>query len=134
MMKLLAPLPYQLQYYPGNSSNPTGTRAIVEHKPTGNTPLWMARESAPGSQMITDYVILAKFHSDISNGMVLAIAGLHPAGTYSGAEYLFSPESLKQLFTAAPKGWKGDNFEAVLQIDVMAGSPGRATVVAARYW
>jgi len=89
MMKLLAPLPYQLQYYGGTLTNPTGTRAIVEHKPTGNTPLWTTREGAAGQQAVIDYVILARFHSDITDSMVVAIAGLHPPGTLSGAEYLF---------------------------------------------
>jgi hypothetical protein len=134
MMKLLAQLPYQLQYYGGTWASPTGIRAVVEHKPTGNTPMWTTREGASGPQAVIDYVILAKFHSEITDSMVVAIAGLHPAGTISGAEYLFSPEKIGQLFSTAPKGWKGVNFEAVLQIDVMSDSPGRPNVVAARFW
>lgn len=96
--------------------------------------LWTTREGSTDPQAVIDYVVLARFHSDISDSMVVAIAGLHPAGTIGGAEYLSSSDRITQLFSKAPKGWKGINFEAVLQIDVMSGSPGRPTVVAARFW
>ena len=128
-MKLLAPLPYILE------PNLNGTRAIMVHKPTGDTPMWVARVDASGSQpAVIDYIVLARFHSDITDNTVVIIAGLDRAATVSGGDYLVSPGNIAQLFSMAPKGWKGMNFEAVLQTDVVSGSPGHPTVVAAKFW
>jgi len=128
-MKLLAPLPYRLE------PNLNGTRAIMEHKPTGDSPIWVARVDSSGSQAaVIDYIVLARFDSDITDNTVVIIAGLDRAATVSGGDYLVSPSNLAQLFSMAPKGWKGRNFEAVLQTDVVSGSPGHPKVVAAKFW
>lgn len=128
-MKLLAPLPYRLE------RGLDGTRTIVEHKPTGDTRMWTVQVDATGSQAaVTDYILLAKFHSDITDNTVVIIAGLDRGSTVSGGDYLVSPGNLAQLYSMAPKGWAGMNFEAVLQTDVVSGSPGHPKVVAARFW
>jgi hypothetical protein len=54
--------------------------------------------------------------------------------TVSGGDFLFSPSSIAQLYSMALKDWKGINFEAVLQTNVVSGSPGHQTVVAAKFW
>ena len=93
------------------------------------------RPRASGSQAaVIDYIVLAKFHSDITDNTVVVFAGLDRAATVSGGDYLVSPDNIAQLFSMAPKGWKGMNFEAVLQTDVVSGSPGHPTIVAARFW
>jgi len=128
-IKLLAPLPYRLE------RDPNGTRTITERKPTGDARTWVVQVDSPGSQAaVIDYILLAKFHSDITNNTVVIIAGLDRAATASGGDYLVSPGNLAELFSMAPKGWGGRNFEAVLQTNVVSGSPGHPKVVAAKFW
>jgi hypothetical protein len=128
-MKLLAPLPYHLE------PRINGTRAIMEHTPTGDALRWVAQVDATGSQAaVIDYSILARFHSEITDSTVVIVAGLDRAATVSGGDYLVSPGNLPQLLSMAPKGWKGANFEAVLKTNVVSGSPGHPTIVAAKFW
>jgi len=128
-MKLLAPLPYRLE------RDPNGTRAIIEHTPTGDVRKWVVQVDASGSQAaVISYIILARFHSDITDNTAVIIAGLDRGATVSGGDYLVSPGNLEQLYAMAPKGWEGKNFEAVLQTDVVSGSPGRPKIVAAKFW
>ena len=128
-MKLLAPLPYRLE------RNSDGTRTIVEHKPTGDARAWAVQVDDSGSHAaVISYIVLARFHSDITDNTVVVIAGLDRGATVSGGDYLVSPGNLEQLYSMAPKGWTGKNFEAVLQTNVVSGSPGHPKVVAAKFW
>lgn len=127
--RFLAPLRYQIQEDPIHN-----VHEIVEHKPTGDGSTWKIRTDIPPSQLSTDYAIIARLHSDVNDGMVVAIAGLAPEGTVGAGKFLSSPDNMAQLFSLAPKGWKGINFEAVLQFDVIQGSSGHSKVVAAQFW
>lgn len=128
-IKLLAPLPYRLEW------DESGTRAIVERGTTGDAHKWVVQVDSSGSQAaVTDYILLARFHSDITDNQVLILAGLNRAATVSAGDFLTSPGNLAQLYTLAPKGWQGQNFEAILQTDVVSGSPGHPKIVAAKFW
>ena len=132
-MRMMPSLRYQLQSADEND-NALGFRTIAEHKPSGDTPLWnLYGENIP-PELGKDYAIVARFHSDITNGMVMIAAGLGPEGTAGAREFLTSPEDLSQLISRAPKDWRGTNLEAVLQIDVVHGSASRAEVVATNFW
>ena len=133
-VRLLAPLPYHLQLIEGKDQDAPVVRAISEHKANGDTPLWMTHPDTSETLGFVDYVILARFHSDITNSTVVVIAGIDRAGTLSGGTYLASQQNLAQLFAMSPKGWQGNNFEAVLQTRLLSGSSGHPAVVAAKFW
>jgi len=84
--------------------------------------------------MNEDYAIVARFHSDVTDGMAVVVAGLGRQGTHTGGLYICSPDAMRTILSRAPKGWKGVNFEAVLKTNVIQGSAGHAEVIATQFW
>ncbi len=133
--RLLAPLRYQIQFDTLAEPASERTRLVVEHKPTADIPLGrIASGNDPPADFTKDYAIVARYRSDITEGMVVVVAGLGIPGTTGAGQYVSSPERMNQILSRAPKDWKGVNFEAVLQIDVVQGSPGRVEVIASTFW
>jgi hypothetical protein len=132
-LKLLAPLPYHMGFANAALPDTPTNRVIIEHKSDGDAPMWVVHDEAD-PQTSTDYAIIARFHSDITDGMAVVIAGLHPGATKAAGDFLFSPDERSRLLALAPKDWKGINFEAVLQTEIIKGSPGRSTIAAASFW
>ena len=90
--------------------------------------------NSPASTITTDYAIIARYHSDVTDSQIVVIAGIGPMSTESAAEYITSPEDLAQLKAAAPDTWHGQNLEAVIATDVVDGRPGHVRLVATRFW
>jgi hypothetical protein len=88
-----------------------------------------------GARAGTDYAIIARFHSDLSNNLAIWVAGLGPEGTSGAGQFLFSPDQMTQVMARAPKGWKGSEFEVVLQVNYQqGGEPNSIKVMDARFW
>lgn len=127
---------YQFQISPPDTPAPAEAtlRRIVDTSNPGANSAWaVGPESGPVATGI-DYAVLARFRSDINDGYAVVIAGLSPAGTESAAEYASSPAGMRETIASAPKNWAGFNFEAVLEINLVAGNPGHVRVVAAQFW
>ncbi|QEE28940.1 hypothetical protein FTW19_13590 [Terriglobus albidus] len=90
--------------------------------------------SIPRDQITTDYSIVASFHSDVTDGPVVVIAGIGPMSTEAAAEFTTLTERSAELFSHAPKGWKGGNVEAVLATDVVNGIPGHTRILKTAFW
>ena len=90
--------------------------------------------SMPRERITTDYSIVARFNSDITDGPVVVIAGIGPMSTEAAAEFSSIPERSKELFALAPKGWKGTNVEAVLATEVVNGIPGHTRILKTAFW
>jgi hypothetical protein len=71
------------------------------------------------------YAVIARFHSGITDGMTAVIAGLGRQGTHTAGEF---------ASTASKYDWEGNNFEAILKIDIIQGSAGHVEVVATRFF
>ena len=90
--------------------------------------------SIPRDKIVTDYSIIARFHSDVTDGQVVVIAGIGPMSTEAAAEFSSSPEHSSDLLSLAPQGWKGKNVEAVLATDVVNGIPGHTRILRTAFW
>ena len=132
-MRMMPSLRYQIVSVPEQGNFPA-FRTVAEHKASGDTPLWNLFGKNHPPELGSDYAIVARFHSDVTDSMVMIVAGLGPEGTAGARQFLSSTENLNQLLSRAPKGWKGENLEAVLQIDVVHASASRAEVVATDFW
>lgn len=134
--RFLSSLRYQFRAEPLPSQNVLVSRMIVDQSQHSSDSPWQTGRDRPSGEAGVDYAILARFHSDINDGMAVVIAGLGPQATHSAAEYVCSTkiDAMREIAARAPKSWKGVNFEAVLQIDLTLGSPGHVRVVAANYW
>ena len=131
--KFIQSLPLQVQ----NGSAATGTpdkRMILERTPAGDQVRWMIGPDVIHGQSGTDYALIARFQSDLTNNPAIWIAGLGPEGTSGAGQFIFSSDGISQIMARAPKDWKGLAFEAVLQVDYNQGQPTSVKLLDARYW
>jgi hypothetical protein len=130
---LLASLPYQIP--PMNPAQSNGNqRRIVEHKNSGDIQVAAMGNDDPDTVLGRDFAVIGRFHSAVTNSMVVVIAGLGPEGTRGAAEFVSAPDQFARLVSLAPRSWNGLDFEAVLQVDVIQGSASSAKVLGARFW
>jgi hypothetical protein len=81
-----------------------------------------------------DYAIVARLHSDLTEGPVAVIAGLGASATESAGEFVSSPEYLKQINVVAPASWRNKNLELVLEVPIVDGKASHAHIVASEFW
>jgi hypothetical protein len=134
--RFLSTLRYQFVSHSSTSDNVLLSRGITDNANPGATPKWgvpNARQDGPSG---VDYAIVARFHSDITDGMVVVLAGVGPQGTHGAGDFVSPPgtEAMREIAARAPGNWAGINFEAVLQIDLVQGNPGHVKVIATQYW
>jgi len=121
-LRLLAPLSYQTQLSGPPPDGLTSERMVVENTPARQIQMGKIGPAALKLPMTADYAIVAKFHSDVTYGMAVVVAGLGRQGTHTGELYVCSPEDMRTILSRAPKGWTGVNFEAVLKVNLIQGS------------
>jgi len=132
--RVTASLPYQVQNGIAGA-NGRDLRAIEEHTANSNTPRWMTGQQLDPASGGTDYAVIARFHSDLSNSLAIWVAGLGPEGTSGAGQFLFSPDQMTQVMARAPKGWNGAEFEVVLQVNYkQGGEPTSINIMDARFW
>src|SRR5581483_3908869 len=95
---------------------------------------WAVDFANPYMQQTVDYAIIGRFFDQTTNGPVVVIAGISSSGTDAAAEFMVSPDALDKLARLAPGGSLHQDFEAVLRVEVVGGSPGAASVVATQFW
>lgn len=107
-------------------------RAIVDTKT--QTVLGMVNFDLPRSSINTDYSIIARFRSNLTDDYVVVVGGIGPMSTEAAAVFLSSSEGLQELWAKAPSGKPSENMEAVLATQVVEGRPGHTRVIAADFW
>jgi hypothetical protein len=131
-LRLLEKLRYQFHPRPSDPTLEHGSWTIIDHDNPGKDPF---RQTPDASQKHgSEYAIIARFHSDITDGMILIVAGMGPEGTQGAAEFIRSSTRWEEIFSRAPENWKGLNFEAVLQVDILDGVTGHARVTDVNFW
>lgn len=123
-LRVGAPLPYRF--------GPFACKCIVDAK-SGRT-IGVVDFSIPRDKISTDYSIVARFHSEVTDGPVVVIAGVGPMSTEAAAEFVSSAKGSEDLLRQAPKGWKGGNVEGVLGTDVVNGIPGHTRILQTAFW
>lgn len=128
--RLLTPLPYRFESNQASTPGPN-SEYIADQSSSANRLAWRI---GPNPHTDTDYAIVGRFHSDITDSTAVVAAGLTPTGTLGAEQFISSSEDMQRLLAKAPKGWKGFNFEAVLQMDVIQNTPGDVKLVQAKFW
>lgn len=95
---------------------------------------WSVDFSKPFREQTADYAIVARFYSPITNGPVIAVAGISSDGTQAAGEFIVSPQDLVRLEKSLPSGDLQRNFEVVLKVKVVDGNAGATTVLASQFW
>jgi len=94
---------------------------------------WVSVYSSDG-KLLVDYAIVARIPHSKTGEPLFAIAGITQSGTRAAAEFVTSPQEIRELIKSAPKTWASENVEFVLQTKVVNDIPTAPTVVAVRYW
>ena len=132
--RLLAPYRFEFAFDGPASAPPPRARMIADRAHPENASAWRIGSEGPSPNFGNEFAIVGRFHSEITDGNVVVVAGLGPVETSGAGVFISSPESYGEILQLAPKDWKGFNFEAVLQISVFQGAPGHIKVVAAQFW
>jgi hypothetical protein len=130
--RILAPLRFSLLRQQVAADGSTILGSIVDRRHPGS--MWNFDFAKPVTVNSKDYAIVARLHSDLTEGPVAVIAGLGASATESAGEFLSSPEYLQQINSVAPAGWRDKNLELVLEVPIVDGKASHAHIVASEFW
>jgi hypothetical protein len=130
--RILAPLRFSLLRQQVAPDGSTILGSIVDRRHPES--MWNFDFATPLTVNSKDYAIVARLHSDLTEGPVAVIAGLGASATESAGEFLSSPEYLQQINSVAPANWRDKNLELVLEVPIVDGKASHAHVVASEFW
>ncbi len=130
--RILAPLRFSLLRQQVAADGSTILGSIVDRRHPGS--MWNFDFAKPVTVNSKDYAIVARLHSDLTEGPVAVIAGLGASATESAGEFVSSPEYLQQINTVAPASWRDKNLELVLEVPIVDGKASHAHIVASEFW
>jgi hypothetical protein len=93
---------------------------------------WVTTPDAKGDT--DDYALISRLLDSGTGGPLMTIAGIGQFGTQAAAEFVSSPDRMRDLLKSAPHGWQNKNMQAVLHIKVVGYTPVKVEVVAIVYW
>lgn len=125
-MRLLKPLRFHLDQ--------TGSLHYIVDSQHPERREWSVDFNMPYLQETVDYAIIGRFDDPTTDGPVVIVAGIGSNGSQAAGEFMISPAALDALARYAPHHSLGENFEAVLKVEVIGGNTGAATVVASQFW
>jgi hypothetical protein len=130
--RILAPLRFSLLRQQVAPDGSTILGSIVDHRHPGT--MWNFDFTKPVTVNSRDYAIVARLHSDLTEGPVTVVAGLGPGATESAGEFVSTPEYLQQIDAISPANWRKKNLELVLEVPVVDGKAGHGHIVASEFW
>jgi hypothetical protein len=130
--RILAPLRFSLLRQQVATDGSTILGSIVDHRHPGT--MWNFDFTKPVAVNSRDYAIVARLHSDLTEGPVTVVAGLGPGATESAGEFVSTPEYLQQINAISPANWRKKNLELVLEVPIVDGKAGHGHIVASEFW
>lgn len=97
-------------------------------------PVWKIDQDMPYSELKEDRAIISRFVDLHTEQPVLLIAGLGRDGTAAAGEFVTNPVLLKTLMDRAPKGWEGNNLQAVIATGIVNGHDGIPHLITSWFW
>jgi hypothetical protein len=83
---------------------------------------------------LDDYALITRLLVSKTGGPIITAAGIGQYGTQAAAEFLATPDKMRDLLKTAPHGWENKNMQAVLRVKVVDYQPVAVDVVATTYW
>jgi hypothetical protein len=80
-----------------------------------------------------DYAVVARFHSKLTDGLVVLIAGIGKNGTEAAGQFVTTPRYM-DLLNQQSKDRASKNVEVVLKTKVIGGKSGAPTIEAIYVW
>jgi hypothetical protein len=81
-----------------------------------------------------DFSLISRMMVSKTGAPLIIAAGIGQYGTQAAAEFLSSPERMRDLLKSAPRGWEYKNMQAVLHVKIVGFTPVGVEVVATSYW
>jgi hypothetical protein len=81
-----------------------------------------------------DFALISCLLVSKTGGPLISAAGIGQYGTQAAAEFLSSPDRMRDLLRTAPRGWEHKNMQAVLHVKVVGYTPVAVDVLATSYW
>jgi hypothetical protein len=66
--------------------------------------------------------------------MLVELAGITQYGTEAAADLVTHADLLTEALRSAPAGWQTKNFQLVLHVKVISGTPSSPKVVQTHFW
>lgn len=95
---------------------------------------WEVDTAAPFVKMNTDFGIVARFHDPTTEQMVIVVAGIAENGTIAASRVLTDDRFLRELKASKLMPRPNQNFEAVVETQIIEGKPGPPRIVAIHIW
>jgi hypothetical protein len=130
--RILGGLRFSLQRQQVAPDGSTILGSIVDRRHPGT--IWSFDFANPVTVNTKDYAIVARLHSDLTEGPVTVIAGLGASATESAGEFVSSAEYLQQINDVGPSDWRNKNLELVVEVPVVDGKAAHARIVASEFW
>jgi hypothetical protein len=111
-----------------------GTAARVVDRQNPSNTAWFVDFGSPLQEFNRDYAIVSRVRDPKTEQTAVIVAGIASWGTLAAAEFVTNPDHLKKLEAFAPKHWEQKNVQVVVATDVIRGSSGPPTVLAAHFW
>jgi hypothetical protein len=95
---------------------------------------WAINTLTPFTEMNHDFSLIARIHDLTTDQIILVSAGIGENGTIAAAEFLSTGKYFKELKDEHQLPRRGQNFEAVIETQIINGRPGPPRVVATYAW
>jgi hypothetical protein len=132
-LRILRPLRFSISSAGDPSVGGSAMLQIIDRKQHPGSP-WSVDFHQPVSAITHDYAIIARFQANMTDGVVMVVAGLGSGGTESASKFINSPAYMSQLASQAPRNWRSMNMEAVLETEVIGGRAGHPHIIATEFW
>jgi hypothetical protein len=81
-----------------------------------------------------DFSLISRMLVSKTGAPLITAAGIGQYGTQAAAEFLASPQRMRDLLKDAPHGWESKNMQVVLHVKIVGFTPVAVEVVATSYW
>jgi hypothetical protein len=113
---------------------PTPDQVTIRDRNNPSNNSWAINYATPYMGLTRDYALVLRMMDPKTEQMVVVVAGITVFGTTAAGDFLTSPHELRKLTAIAPRGWEKKNMELVLSTDVIRGTSGPPTIIAAQFW
>ena len=106
--------------------------SIVDSKESNRA--WAVSKELPPDAQREGYALITFIRKTESGFPLMVIAGLSPADTQAGAQFLTDSTALLAFAQVAAERWANRNFQVVLHENIYEGSPDRPTITSWQTW
>ena len=106
----------------------------IQDRTDPNSRKWAINTLTPYSEMNRDFGLIARFHDPTTDQIIIVSAGIGENGTVAASEFLTTEKYLQELRQERQFPRREQNFEAVIETQIINGRPGPPKVVATYSW